>query len=481
MSAESKCSDILVVDDEKDIRNLVQGILQDEGYKTRQAESSSGAYKEISAAEPALIILDIWLQGSDQDGLEILKNVKKNHPHVPIIMISGHGTIEMAVAAIKEGAYDFIEKPFKADRLLLMVKRALEAASLRRENAVLKGEAQQSLSLVGESQAVQNLQHTLERVAPTNSRVLLTGEPGSGKNVAAGIIHHASARKGKAFLTLNCATLTPERFESILFGESKDGGREGILERAHGGTLFLDEVSDMPLKTQGKIVRLLQEPRFQKVGGQHIVEVDVRVIASTNQDLEQAVKAGTFREDLLYRLSVVPVHVPPLRERVQDIPAFVDVFSKKISHQSGLPVCAFSAEALGALQECTWPGNLRQLHNVVEWVMIMNSGNVKDDLYEIKHLPPELKGDFQTLEGGHIHSFSHYALMDMPLREAREEFERKYLLSQVERFDGNVSKTAQFVGMERSALHRKLKSLQIIGGDKDDSSQDSLEAKRKMA
>lgn len=477
-------SDILIVDDEADIRNLVKGILEDEGYASRLAANAAECYKQIENRAPGLIILDIWLQGSEQDGLQILSTVKSHHPHIPIVMISGHGTIETAVSAIKKGAYDFIEKPFKSDRLLLMVQRALEAAELRRENEALKQRVELPADLIGESPMVQAVIQAVERAAPTNSRILLTGEPGTGKDVAARVIHRLSKRADKPFMILNCATLRPERLEIELFG-SVDGvmdepEKTGVLEQASEGTLFLDEVADMPLETQGKILRVLQEQRFQKVGSDKPLEVNVRIIASSNRDLEFEISQGNFRQDLYYRLNVVPIHMPPLRDRVQDIPDFVNHFVDHLNRHSGLPRHSFSAGALGVMQSYKWPGNVRQLRNVIEWALIMST-NIPEEPLQIENLPPEIRGVSSSASSSGVDSNMSSSLMELSLRDAREMFEREYLQSQVLRFGGNISKTAQFVGMERSALHRKLKSLQILSNEKDTGGDEFAESKRKRA
>ncbi len=447
-------ADILIVDDEADIRKLIRGILEDEGYATRSAPGAKEAYGEISKNRPDLIVLDIWLQGSEHDGLQILAKVKADHPHIPILMISGHGTIETAVSSIKQGAYDFIEKPFKSDRLLLMIRRALETAELRRENAALKSKNEKLWDLVGHSPATEELRRVIERVAPTNSRVLVTGEAGAGKEVVARNIHKFSGRAGKPFLVLNCATLGPERLEDELFGA---GTAQGALEQADGGTLLLDEVADMPLETQGKIVRVLQEQNFSR--GTEKIEVDVRIIASTSRDLEAAIEAGKFRQDLYYRLNVVPVRTPSLRERREDIAELAAFFADEISKQSGIAPRVFGESALAVMRAYGWPGNIRQLRNIVEWALIMRGGDAQKEIAR-ENLPPEISGVSVSADGS-----NNAELMGLPLREARELFERDYLQAQIERFGGNVSKTAEFVGMERSALHRKLKSLQLLASE----------------
>jgi two-component system, NtrC family, nitrogen regulation response regulator NtrX len=470
--------DILIVDDEEDIRNLIKGILEDEGYSVRTAHNSEKAYAEISENPPRLVILDIWLQGSEHDGMQILESVREKHPFMPVLMISGHGTIETAVNAIKQGAYDFIEKPFKSDRLLLMIQRALENAILKQENASLRQKVDANYKLLGSAPATQNLKQVLKRVAPTNSRILLTGEPGCGKEVAARFVHLNSLRADEPFMVLSCANLRPERLEIELFGvegrSDEDAAYIGLLEKVNGGTLLLDEVSDMPLETQGKIVRVLQNQSFNKIGGERAIEVDVRIIASTNKNLEELIAAGSFRQDLYYRLNVVPVAIPPLKERTQDIPELVKYFSENLSVSAGMSVPNFDDKAVAVMQKYDWPGNIRQLRNVVEWVMIMN-GSAGEDGYGLAALPPEVSGisvkrESESAAGHYIKDLEN-DLMGLTLRDARENFERLYLTAQIEKFDGNISKTAQFIGMERSALHRKLKSLEIVAGERDQPSE----------
>lgn len=475
--------DILIVDDEADICNLVCGILEDEGFETRTASNSNQAFEKISEKRPDLIIQDIWLQGSEKDGIEILEQVKKDYPYLPVVMISGHGTIETAVSAIKKGAYDFIEKPFKSDRLLLMIARALENASLKRENDAFKQKSKPLSDLIGKSGAIDSVRQVLERVSPTNSRVLITGKAGTGKEIAARYIHATSSRSEEPFMTLNCAILRPERLEIELFGSEEEGGtRSGILEQANGGTLFLDEVSDMPLETQGKIVNVLQNQTFQRLGSDRQTHIDVRIIASTNKDLETMIDNGDFRQDLYYRLNVVPVIMPSLKDRSDDIPDLLKYFSDIISDITGMPQKGFTQGAVSILQSYDWPGNVRQLRNVVEWVMIMHGGH-EGKSFDVSHLPPEInhmdsaQSSSDSLESG-AGSVESYDFMALSLRDAREVFEKAYLGQQIKRFGGNVSKTAQFIGMERSALHRKLKSLEIIGSEKSDQSDKQVEDKK---
>ncbi len=459
--------DVLIVDDEADIRMLIAGILQDEGYQTREAGDSTTALARIRQRQPSLVVLDIWLQGSELDGMEILKIIRREAPSLPVLMISGHGNIETAVAAIKIGAYDFIEKPFKSDRLLLQVERAIEAARLRRDYEELKLRSGGDAELIGNSPAVNQLRHAIEKVAPTGSRVLISGPAGAGKEIAARLLHNRSRRAKGPFIAINCAVMRPERLEVELFGteaggEGPDSTRKiGTFEQAHSGTLFLDEVADMPLETQGKIVRVLQEQVFERVGGTNRVEVDVRVVASSNRDLAAEIAAGRFREDLFYRLSVVPIRVPPLRERREDIPLLVRHFMGHAAQAGGLTPREVGEDAMAALQGYEWPGNVRQLRNVIDWLLIMAPGEAKEPI-RADMLPAEIGSIVPTVlkweKGGEI--------MTLPLREAREVFEREYLIAQVTRFGGNISRTAAFIGMERSALHRKLKSLGVLTHDR---------------
>ncbi|HML10596.1 MAG TPA: sigma-54 dependent transcriptional regulator [Stellaceae bacterium] len=457
--------DILIVDDEADIRMLIAGVLRDEGYATREAADSTEALGELRARQPTLVVLDIWLQDSELDGIEILRLLRVEMPSVPVVMISGHGTIETAVEAIKIGAYDFIEKPFKSDRLLLIVQRAIETALLRRENEELRLRAGGEIDLVGVSLAASQLRQQIDRVAPTGSRVLISGAPGVGKEVVGRLLHAHSRRAGGPFVAVNCATMHPDRLELELFGceSAVDGAprKIGTFERAHGGTLFLDEVADMPLETQGKIVRVLQEQTFERVGGSQRVEVDVRVVASTNRDLAAEISAGRFREDLYYRLSVVPIRVPALRERREDIPLLARHFMERGAEAARLPPREIGEDALAALQAYPWPGNVRQLRNVVDWLLIMAPGDPREPVHA-DMLPNDITAIAPTVvkwdKGSEI--------MTLPLRDAREVFEREYLLAQVTRFGGNISRTANFVGMERSALHRKLKSLGVLFNDR---------------
>lgn len=460
--------DILVIDDEADIRMLLCGILEDEGYRPREAAHADGAFAALAQREPHLVVLDIWLQGSRLDGLQILEEVVQRYPTLPVVMISGHGTIETAVSALKKGAYDFVEKPFKTDRLLLTLNRAIEAGRLKKENDALRRQADSAYEteLIGTSNLLVQLRSQIEKVAPTGSRVLISGPPGSGKEVAARQLHKLSKRAGGPFVALNCAGLHPDRLEEELFGRDGPVGEDhsrkiGVLERADGGTLLLDEVADMPLATQGKIVRTLQDQTFTRVGGTARLSVDVRVIASTNRDLQQEIADGNFREDLFYRLAVVPIRVPALAERREDIPELASHLMTRAAAQQGLPQRRLRDDALAALQTYAWPGNVRQLRNVMDWLLIMASG-APDEPIGPNLLPPEVTSGAPSV--GNWDKASE--IMTLPLRDAREVFEREYLLAQVTRFGGNISRTAEFVGMERSALHRKLKSLGVHGNDR---------------
>jgi two-component system nitrogen regulation response regulator NtrX len=452
--------DILIIDDEADIRDLVAGILEDEGFGTRTARDSDSAIAEISSRRPNLVFLDIWLQGSKLDGLQLLEVIKKDHPEVPVVMISGHGNIETAVAAIKRGAYDFIEKPFKADRLILVANRALETSRLKREVKELKQLGTVSSLLVGRAPVTNQLRQTIERAAKANSRILIVGPHGSGKELAARNLHAMSTRAEAPFVAINAAGILPERMEVELFGVELSNGEQqrkaGALEEAHGGTLFINEVADMPPETQSKILRVLVDQTFQRVGGTTKVSVDVRIVSSTARNLESAIAEGQFREDLYHRLSVVPIRVPPLSERREDIPELVDYFMDQISVSTGLPTRKIGEDAMAVLQSHVWPGNVRQLRNNVERLMIL-AGGEPDAVITADMLPQDVGSMVPAMptdgKGEHI--------MGLPLREAREVFERDYLIAQISRFSGNISRTAEFVGMERSALHRKLKALGV--------------------
>ncbi|MCJ8309029.1 MAG: sigma-54-dependent Fis family transcriptional regulator [Rhizobiaceae bacterium] len=451
-------SDILVVDDEADIRNLVSGLLEDEGHGTRQASDSDSALAAISDRRPSMIFLDIWLQGSKLDGLALLDVIQELHPDLPVVVISGHGNIETAVSAIKRGAYDYIEKPFKADRLVLIAERALETAGLRKQVKDLEKRTPDMPEMIGNSIAMNQLRSNIDKVAQTNSRVMIIGPSGSGKEMVARAIHKHSARSDGPFVILNAAAITPENMETELFGvEATDGSQTkvGALEEAHLGTLLLDEVAEMPRETQNKILRVLVEQKFERVGGSKKVAVDVRILSSTSIDIEDRIAQGLFREDLFHRLAVVPVQVPSLADRREDIGELIAAFMQQIEAQSGIKGCEIGEDAMAVLHSHSWPGNLRQLRNNVERLMILSRGE-EGEAVSAEHLPGEISDMLPKTPGT-----SDEHIMSMPLREAREIFERDYLLAQITRFGGNISRTASFVGMERSALHRKLKSLGI--------------------
>ncbi len=449
--------DILIVDDERDIRDLVAGVLSDEGYECRTAGDSTSALDMIDQRRPSLVLLDVWLHGSPMDGLEVLDAIKQREPELPVIIFSGHGNIDTAVSAIGRGAMDFIEKPFEAERLLLLVARATETERLRRENARLREGFVTSDEFTGNSTAINQVRATLKRVSNTGSRLLISGPAGAGKEVAARLLHSWSQRAGNAFVTVNSARITPERFEQELFGEEQGGKlvRAGLLEMADGGTLYLDEVADMPLSTQARILRVLTDQAFVRVGGHRQIRVDVRVVSSTARDLEKEIADKRFREDLFYRLNVVPVTIPSLAERREDIPSLVDHFFARFATDQGVPPPEVAIEAMAALQSYEWPGNVRQLRNVVERTIILTPRERLDRI-DADMLPPEI------LNGRIAGDSGISALMGVPLREARENFEREYLRVQIRRFSGNISRTAAFIGMERSALHRKLKLLGMV-------------------
>ncbi|KQN36839.1 AAA family ATPase [Sphingomonas sp. Leaf407] len=450
--------DILVVDDEADIRELVAGVLEDEGYDTRSAADSDAALEAVAARRPSLVLLDVWLQGSRLDGLELLDELKARDPSLPVLVISGHGNIDTAVSAIRRGAVDFIEKPFEAERLLFLVQRATETERLRREVASLRASAGREDDLTGSSTAINAVRATLKRVAGTGSRVLITGGAGVGKEVAARLLHGWSQRAQAPFVVVSAARMTPERVDEELFGVEEAGNlvRPGLLEQAHGGTLFLDEIADMPIATQARILRVLTDQSFSRVGGTRVVKVDVRVVSATGRDLQQEIVDGNFREDLYYRLNVVPVQIPSLAERREDIPPLVEHFVAHYAAERRVSTPEVAADAMIALQSYEWPGNVRQLRNVVERTVILAPGN-RIARIDIDLLPPEVLGSAGDGTGGASNS----AIMGSPLREARESFEREYLRVQIRRFSGNISRTATFIGMERSALHRKLKLLGI--------------------
>ena len=451
---------ILIVDDERDIRELIGDILKDEGFSVRLAANADECMAAINAEAPSLMILDIWLKDSRMDGIDILKTVKRDNPDVPVVIISGHGNIEIAVAAIKQGAYDFIEKPFNIDQLMVVVSRAMETARLRRENSELRRRDVTASEMLGSSIAFRGLRGQLDKVTKSNGRVMLTGPAGSGKELAARYIHAHSNRAGAPFITVSSATIEPERMEEVLFGrETPERGVEpGLLEQAHGGIVYFDEVADMPLGTQSKILRVLVEQQFTRAGGQDKVRVDLRVISSTTRDLRAEIAAGRFRQELYDRLNVVPIAVPSLEDRREDIPELTRHFIEVFHRSQGLPLRSLSQDAEAMLQTMRWPGNVRQLRNVIERVLILGDGTGPIEARELPGQEAPTGDDGRLVISG--------TLATLPLREARELFEKEYLLTQINRFGGNISRTAAFVGMERSALHRKLKSLGVVAGTK---------------
>jgi len=461
-------SDILIVDDERDIRELISEILIDEGYTTRLAGTADDAMREVTSQSPGLLILDIWLKDSDMDGIDILKKVKSDYPEVPVVIISGHGNIEIAVAAIKQGAYDFIEKPFNIDQLLVVIRRAMETSRLRRENITLRQKDAPVGDLIGSSAGFRALVSQLDKVAKSNSRIMLRGGSGVGKETAARYIHGQSDRAAGPFVVVGCATIEPDRMEEVLFGrESGDQNwAQGLLEQAHGGVIYFDEVADMPLVTQSKILRVLVDQKFQRVGGNDQIKVDLRVLSSTSCDLEVEIAERRFREELFHRLNVVPVEVPTLEERREDIPELVEHFVEHFNQTQGLNMRKLSDDAATLLQTLPWPGNIRQLKNVIERILILSDGTGPISADEI---PTDKQKSAGANDGGGMSA--NWATL--PLREAREAFEREYLITQINRFGGNISKTANFVGMERSALHRKLKSLGVVSGNKSKSAEEA--------
>lgn len=457
--------DILIVEDEDDIRAMIGGILEDDGYEVRLTATSAEAINSLKSRKPSLMILDVWLKGSTMDGIELLDSIKKSHPNMPVIIISGHGTVETAVSAIRKGAYDYIVKPFKADKLLVTCKRALENARLKSENEELKGKRSHDVALIGTSSHVIQLKQKIAKIASTNSRVLISGQSGSGKELIARLLHENSLRSKGPFKAVNAASIIPERVEEELFGVEDESGnlnKVGLLERAHNGTLYLDEVADMPIETQGKLLRLLVEQRFRRLGGKDDVQVDVRVITSSSRDLFKEVSLGRFREDLYHRLNVMPLEAPPLKERREDIPALVEHFIAQLSSSTGLPSRKIGEDAMAALQAHNWPGNVRQLRNNVERLLILATGDPSQAI-TLKTLPPEVSV-VRATKGNNENE----KLISLSLRDAREHFERDYLKAQIQRFGGNISRTANFVGMERSALHRKLKSLGLNSNDRNE-------------
>ena len=455
-------NDILIVDDEKDIRELISEILIDEGYSTRLAGNSAECLNMVHSNPPSLLILDIWLKDSKMDGIDILKKVKVDYANVPVVIISGHGNIEIAVSAIKQGAYDFIEKPFNIEQLLVVVRRAMETSSLRKENKELRQKDNIDFELIGQSNTFRNFVTDLDKVSKANSRVLISGDSGSGKEAAARYIHKNSRQSNGNFIIINCSTSNHGDLEKMLFGSESNDGLEhiGALENANGGTIFLDDVSELPVDLQGKLLKVLVENSVSRVGSNKKIDVDIRFISAASSELSEKIKAKKFREDLFHRLNVVPIKTPNLTERIDDIPILAEYFAQKLSSTNGLTIREFSDEALTFLQGMEWPGNIRQLKNLIERVLILGDPSEKISSNEL--IVSEVKSQDHSDKVNLIST----KLANMSLREAREIFERDYLVLQINRFGGNISKTASFVEMERSALHRKLKSLGITTGQK---------------
>mgnify|MGYP001563038086 FL=1 len=440
---------ILIVDDEEGIRESLSGILEDEGYDILTADSGEEAVRILRETSPDLIFLDIWLTG--MDGIKTLQEIKAMKPDVPVIMISGHGSIELAVKATQTGAYDFLEKPLSLERVLLVSKRAIEKRTLERENIALKENLTRKWKLVGESQKIRELREQMEMAARSNSRVLIFGESGTGKEVAARLLHEKSPRDGKPFVEVNCAAIPQELIESELFGHEKGSftgafeKKNGKFELADGGTLFLDEIGDMSLQTQAKVLRVIETQEFQRVGGNKNINVDVRIIAATNKDLREEVKKGSFREDLFFRLNVIPLFVPPLRERKEDIPLLVEYFLDSLAEEYGKPPRKILPAALKYLQSYDWPGNVRELKNVIERLVIMTPSNIIDAKNLFIHVEHEGSDYFQY----------------KTLKDARDAFEKDYIAKKLEENNWNISRTAEILDVERSNLHRKIKAYEI--------------------
>ena len=444
---------ILIVDDEAGIRQSLKGALEDEGYRATVAESGEACLELLRRQNFDVILLDVWLTG--MDGLETLQDIKRNDGAPEVIMISGHGTIETAVRATKLGAFDFLEKPLSLEKTLILVKNAVDAKRLRQENVDLRRQLQTRSVIVGDSIPIKALRQQIMLMAPTNGRVLIYGESGTGKELVAHAIHAQSLRKDALFVELNCAAIPEDLIESELFGHSKGsfpgagGDKEGKFQKANDGTLFLDEVGDMSLKTQSKVLRTLDEQRFTPVGSDEPVTVDARVIASTNKDLEDEISKGNFREDLFYRLNVIPFYVPPLRERKEDIPVLARHFLKEFSAAYGRRSREITDDAIETLMRYSWPGNVRELRNVIERIVIMNPTTSR---FERKHLPPLVYRDGSRRAAGTEFSTLH---------QARSAYERDYILKKLDENHGNVSRTAEVLGLERSHLYRKMKTLGI--------------------
>lgn len=458
--------DILIIDDEADIRELIAGILEDEGYEARTAHDADSALSEIALRRPSLVFLDIWMQGSRLDGLQLLDEFQSQHADMPVVMISGHGNVETAVSAIRRGAFDYIEKPFKMDRLLLITQRALERTQLKNQVADLEVKSSVNESeLAGNSININDTRVVIEKSGPTNSRILISGASGTGKALCARLIHNHSLRSELPFVEFNVSFFPPQDVSNALFGQEKiaeDGivrTEIGALEKAHSGTIYLSEIASLPEETQRVLLRALVENKFVRIGGEVAVPIDVRIISSTAQSIPQLIEENKFRSDLYHRLAVVPLSLQPLKERREDVPSIVNMFVAQVCRMHALPSMTMGEDAMAVLQAQEWPGNARQLRNAVERVLILTKDAPPEGgIITASILPADIGEVLPTLGEGEDST----QLMSLPLREAREVFERQYLTAQIERFGGNISKTAQFVGMERSALHRKIKSLGLV-------------------
>ena len=436
---------ILIVDDEKDIRNNIKAILTDENYLADTAENSDDALNLINKNSFDLIILDVWLNDSALDGIELLKTLKNLYNDIPVVIISGHGNIEMAVEAIKEGAQEFIEKPFSSERLILSVSRSIEVAQIKNENQKLKEKDIYDYEFIGDSPSIQKIKQLIGKVAPTSSRVLIYGESGTGKDIVAREIHKQSKYSNGPFIVVNAAMLEPEGIENELFGYNYKNGdvTTGVFEKSHNGTLFIDEIGEMPLQTQAKILRVLTDQSFTRVGDDKIISIDSRIICSSTKDLNELIDSGNFRKDLFHRLNVVNITMPNLSERIDDIDLIIDYFSKYFSELNSIKNTDLKPLIKSKYLNYEWPGNIRELRNLIERYIIIGD-NFDESDQKNKNLDEESKN-----------------VISMPLKNARRIFEKNYLQSQIKRFNGNISKTASFIGMERSALHRKLKQLGI--------------------
>ena len=450
--------DIIIVDDEKDIRELISGILSDEGYETRLAKDIDSLKIQLIKRVPSLILLDVWLDQSNADGIDILKVLKKSYPYIPVIMISGHGTIDMAINALKIGAFDFIEKPFDSNILILSITRAIEISELKRQNKELLKDNNTISAFLGKSHHASNIRSTVEKVAPTESRVLIKGPSGSGKKYLAKLIHNKSKRNDAAFVTANTKRILINNLENDLFGVENSEGvvtKIGLIEQAHKGTLYIDEICNLDHVLQARLVQLLTEKVIQRVNGKYNIDINVRIICGTSKNIKSEIESKKFREDLFYRLNVVPLNTPALNERIEDIPELIDYFLKICSKDLGVANTQLSKEGYNYLQSRKWSGNIRELKNVIEKILILSPKN-KNESLSLDFMSFEQENDEEGFE-----SLVQKKMLSLSLKKAREFFEREYIKIQMKRFNNNLSRTANFIGMERSALHRKLKTLKL--------------------